>query len=237
MKMVKLFLFVAVHLFAVSGYATDESENSDDDLYEFKWLDTKKKIFVLQNKVYEKAGTFYFDLGYGFNLSNDFQDSKIPLFKTGYYIFEEWGLEFIYAKFFNSDSDTKKSISMRDLAIPFVRRMNNYYGVSAVFSPFYGKINTFNTILYFDWNFGAGLLKMDGESNKKAFREENSSYAYEKESYMGFLLQTEMRFYLTESVHLNLNLLKQYFKAQNPRTLSDEYYSNTDFFLSVGYGI
>jgi hypothetical protein len=32
-------------------------------------------------------------------------------------------------------------------------------------------------------------------------------------------------------------LLKQYFKAQNPRTLSDEYYSNTDFFLSVGYGI
>lgn len=228
-----VFLIIFFPLFLSQAFANEE----DGELYDLKWLDSKDKIFVLQNKVYEKKNTFYFNLGYGMNLSNDFQDGKLPIFKTGYFFLEEWGIEALYAKISNSDSDTMKSISMSNLAIPFVRRINNYYALSLIYSPFYGKVNAFNKIFYLDINLGLGLTKISGESNQKAFINENSNYPYEKESSTGLLLQLESRFYITESVFANINLLRSYFYAKNPRSQADEVFTSTDLVFSMGYGI
>ena len=40
------------------------------DLYDFLWLDPDKSVFVLQNKLYPKDGSLYFELGYLSNITS-----------------------------------------------------------------------------------------------------------------------------------------------------------------------
>lgn len=208
----------------------------EKSLYDFLWLDPDKKVYVLQNKLYKKENSFYFDLGYVANMTSKFQDTQGFSFKGGYYFHEEWGIEGFYQQYSNRNNDDFRNVQLINQAEPFVRRMNATYGAVLIWSPFYGKINTFNKIYYFDWSFGAGYSKIDASSNIKTVRQNNVANKYEKESYNGGVLKTKVKFHISENVHLGLEYMNTYYMAPGPKNpKSDKLRTNTDLIFSVGF--
>ncbi len=226
---------LVVLIFALVSF---KSFAGQDDLYDFLWLDPDKKVYVLQNKVYEKKGTAYVTAGYGKGLSTDFQDTKVYQFKTGYYFSEDWGIELLYSGKNHSNDDAYATITDAtngNNKIPFVRRFKSYYGAMGLWSPFYGKINTFNEIFYFDVNFGLGISKIDAESNRTAFQANSATDVYEDESYTAGLWKVGMRFYVTESLSLDLDFTTNTYKANSGTSDVEKYRNNTDGTLSIGW--
>lgn len=224
---------IALGLMLIFSKNTHAGEKS---LYDFLWLDPDKKVYVLQNKLYKKEHSVYFDLGYISNMTSKFQDTNGFSLKGGYYFHEEFGVELFYNQYANSNNDDYNNVKLINQAVPFIRRLNSSYGAVAIWSPFYGKINTFNKIYYFDWSFGAGLSKVNAESNIKSVRINNAPNKYEKETYTGAILKTKVKFHVTENVHLGLEYMNTYYKAPGPKDpKSDKLRTNTDVILSVGF--
>jgi outer membrane beta-barrel protein len=207
----------------------------EKSLYDFLWLDPDKKVYVLQNKLYKKEKSFYFDLGYIANMTSKFQETNGLSFKGGYYFHEEWGIELFYQRYSNSNNDDFSNVRLLNEAVPFVRRLDSTYGMAFIYSPFYGKINSFNKIFYFDWSFGAGYSKINANSNLKSVRIDNAPNSYEKESYNGAVLKTKVKFHIKENVHLGLEYINTYYMAPGPKDPgSEKLRTNTDIILSVG---
>ncbi len=82
---------------------TTQTYASEQDLYDFMWLDPDKKVYVLQNKVHKKEHSIYFNVGYGTSLSAAFQDTNMLHLNTGFYLTEEWAIEGLYTKYSNQD--------------------------------------------------------------------------------------------------------------------------------------
>lgn len=215
---------------------TKNSLAGEKSLYDFLWLDPDKKVYVLQNKLYKKENTFYTDIGYISNFTSKFQNTNGFQLKGGYYFHEEWGVELFYNKYYNSNNDDYNNVRLINTAEPFVRRMNSSYGALAIWSPFYGKINTFNQIMYFDWSFGAGVARVNTQSNLKNVRNPTSDSKYENESYNGAVAKTNVKIHLKENIHIGLDYMNTYYKAPGPKNPNkDELRTNTDIILSVGF--
>lgn len=215
---------------------TKKTHAGEKSLYDFLWLDPDKKVYVLQNKLYKKEHSVYADIGYLSNFTSKFQDTRGFALRTGYYFHEEWGVELFYNQYSNTNNDDFRSVRLINEAEPFIRRLNSTYGAMVIWSPFYGKINTFNQIYYFDWSFGAGISKINAESNMKTVLQGNVANRYEKEKYTGAVLKTKVKFHVTENVHLGLEYMNTYYQApgpQNPK--SDKLRTNTDLVFSVGF--
>lgn len=215
---------------------TNRTHAGEESLYDFLWLDPDKKVYVLQNKLYKKEHSFYFDVGYISNFTSKFQDTRGFGARAGYYIHEEWGLEVFYNKYSNSNNDDFHNVRLINEAEPFIRRMDSSYGANIVWSPFYGKINTFNKIFYFDWSFAAGLAKVNTESNIKTVRIGNVKSSFEKESYTGGVLKSNVKLHLTEKIHVGLEYMNTYYMAPGPKDpKNDKLRTNTDIMISVGF--
>jgi outer membrane beta-barrel protein len=214
----------------------DKVHAGEKSLYDFLWLDPDKKVYVLQNKLYKKDHTFYGDVGFLTNFTSKFQSTNGYQIKAGYYFHEEWGVEMTLNNYSNSNNDEFRNIQVVNAQEPFIRRLNSTYGLLGIWSPFYGKINTFNQIFYFDWSFGAGLMKIDAESNLQSIRIGNMKTTFKKESYTGAVLKTNLKFHLRENVHLGVEYMNTYYKAAGPRNPEqDKLRTNTDIILSIGF--
>ena len=208
---------------------------TEDDLYDFLWLDPDKKVYVLQNKVYEKKKRFMFDVGYIRGLSSDFQDTSGFQLKAGYYFTEEWEFELVWNQYNNSNNDTYNNLGLINGVVPFVRKIEDSKALVANWSPFYGKINTFNKIVYFDWSFGAGLAFVNTESNARTAADSTID-EYDKESNTGLLLKSDLKFHVTENIHINLEYQNVYIKERGPGPNAPQSTNTiTDIVLSVGF--
>lgn len=227
-----LYLFLSL-LSIMPVYAGEKS------LYDFVWLDPDKKVYVLQNKLYKKEHSVYFDVGYIDNQTSKFQDTRGLQVKTGWYFHEEWGIELFYNKYTNSNNDDFNNVRLLSAnQFPFVRRLTDMYGVAAIWSPFYGKINTFNNIYYFDWSFGLGLSKINAESNLKTALLTATSIKYDQEQYTGANLKTNVKFHIRENIHFDLGYMTTYYKAPSPKSpKTDKLRTNTDIVLSLGFSL
>lgn len=215
---------------------TKNTHAGEKSLYDFLWLDPDKKVYVLQNKLYKKEHSVYADIGYLANFTSKFQDTRGLAIRTGFYFHEEWGVELFYNSYSNTNNDDFRNVRLINQADPFIRRLNSTYGAIAIWSPFYGKINTFNQIFYFDWSFGAGLAKVNAESNMKTVVQGNVASNYEKETYTGAILKTKVKFHLKENIHLGLEYMNTYYNAPGPKNpKSDKLRTNTDIVFSVGF--
>lgn len=227
------FLFLAISLCARAG---------TDDIYKFKWLDPDKKVFVLQNKIHQNANSFYINFGYGSNNLSDFQDSKVIHGNIGYYFAEEWAFELFYSSVSNDENDSYNAISEDINDIPYVIKMDSAYGGLLVFSPFYGKINTFNTIFYLDWSFGAGIAKINFQDNYDSFIANLQRNSYSDKSETAFVAKTQFRFFLTEHVLFNFDFFNYFFQSTEPAKSTgntydagkDKWTRAYDFIFSLG---
>lgn len=226
-------LKISTLVFVLMLILINEVKAGEESLYDFLWLDPDKKVYVLQNKLFKKEKTFYFDVGYISNITSKFQDTNGYSLKGGYYFHEEWGVEGFYNSYNNKKNDDFRNVSLVNSAEPFVRRLNSTYGAAIIYSPFYGKINTFNTIYYFDWSFGAGYTQLNTESNVKTV---TRGGGYQKEVYNGALLKTKLTLHLQENIHVGLEYMNTYYRAPGPKNPDKNLLrTNSDIILSVGF--
>jgi outer membrane beta-barrel protein len=208
----------------------------EESLYDFLWLDPDKQVYVLQNKIYEKKNSVYLDIGYMTNITSKFQDTNGFQLKGGYFFTEEFALEFGFQNYKNSDNDDYKNVRLINSAEPFIRRLNSSYGIYAIWSPFYGKINTFNKIYYFDWSFGLGYQRINAESNMENVRNPIADSKFESESYNGLGAKTNIKFHINQHVHLAFEYHNTYYRAAGPKNPnSKKLKTNTDLVFSVGF--
>ncbi|HLE10342.1 MAG: hypothetical protein A2504_04405 [Bdellovibrionales bacterium RIFOXYD12_FULL_39_22] len=207
----------------------------ETDLYNFLWLDPDKKVFVLQNKQFKKKYTLYADVGYLSGVSSPFQTVTGLSIKSGFYVIETFAIELFYNSYANADNSALKAVQFVNGAVPFVRRLNSSYGGAIVWSPFYGKINTFNEIFYFDWSFALGYGQIAAESNVLTVVLEDAANAYAAESYSGVLANTALRFHINTMIHVGLSVLNTFYSAYGPdRSKGKTLNSAMDFMFSVG---
>ncbi len=217
-------------------FMTKETHAGEKSLYDFLWLDPDKKVYVLQNKLYEKKHTVYMDVGYMANYTSKFQDTSGYQLKGGFFFTEEWGVELFYQVYNNTNNDDYRNVRLVNNAEPFIRRPNSTYGALITWAPFYGKINTFNQIFYFDWAFAAGLAKVNVESNINNVRNPTQDSKFEKENYTGAVLKSNLKFHLKENIHLGIEYMNTYYRAPGPKNpKSDSLRTNTDIILSIGF--
>ncbi len=207
----------------------------EDSLYEFLWLDPDKKVYVLQNKLYKKENTFYLDAGYMDNLSSKFQKTNGFALRAGYFFHEEWGIELFMNGYSNSNNDEYKNIKLINTTEPFIRRPSQSLGALAVWAPFYGKINTFNKIFYFDWSFGAGVAQLRTQTNLDTVVNSSTVTKFKNENNVAGVFKTKVRFHVTENINLGVEYMTQGYQAPGPKNpKQDKLRWNNDLIFSVG---
>lgn len=211
---------------------------AEKDLYDFLWLDPDKKVYVLQNKIHKKEHTVYANLGVGLGLSSTFNDTSFFHGNIGYYFTEEWSAEALYTNYSNKENEALVNLKHINGSIPFIRNPLSNYGLIAKWAPFYGKINTFNKIFYFDWSFGLGVGKLNTKSNATTVSDEKKADTYNKESYTTIIGKTELTFYASKNLHFGLGLIMNNYKAPGPTIVNvpttNKYRNNLDSVLSIG---
>ncbi len=211
---------------------------AEKDLYDFLWLDPDKKVYVLQNKVHKKEHTVYANLGVGLGLSSNFVDTSLMHGNAGFYLTEEWAVEALYTSYSNKDNEALENLVRLRGAMPFIRKTKSNYGVLAKWSPFYGKVNTFNKIFYFDWSFGLGLGKLNTESNAATVANTVTADRFSNESYTSVIGKTELSVHASKNVHINLGLIMNNYKAPGPvinGVQKDKIRNNLDSVLTIGF--
>lgn len=214
---------------------------SEKDIYEFSWLDPDKEVFVLQNRKFRKAGHLHLNLGAGITTSGAFVDSTAIQGRAGYFVTEDYGLEVIYSKNSGKENDTAKAVRTGggggSGTTPFRRIVQSYTGAMFLWSPFYSKINTFNSIVYMDWIFGVGYASLTEKNNKLAFDVGDSTNddVETEESHSGIMWEAGLKFYLTESLNVRTDLTAIHYKATNVSGEGSSYKSNFDATVSLGY--
>lgn len=233
MKKVQIIFIIFLSFISSNLKATEK------DLYDFLWLDPDKKVFVLQNKVHTKENTVFANVGIGSGLSSNFQDTSLLHLNLGYSFTETLALEGMYTTYTNKDNDAFTNIKRLNGAVPFIRNTKSNYGLLVKWSPFYGKINTFNQIFYFDWAFGAGLGKLNTESNALTAATPSLANTYANESYTSVISKTELTVHLNKHVHINAGLLFNTYQAPGPTingiTPSSKLRNNMDVIFGLGF--
>lgn len=215
---------------------------SERSLYNFSWLDQDKEVYVLQNRKFRKDDHFHFYGGYGMTTNGNMVDATSLQGRVNYFFKEEWGVEFLYAK--NSGEESDAAASVRNVggigSIPFRRIVDSYMGGMVLWSPFYGKINTFNSLLYFDVILGLGVAQLTEENNRTEF---TSNIGYvgpdNVEKHTALMWELGVMFYLNKSWSIRLDFTALHYQAQTGISVAsekdDEIYSNYDATASVGF--
>ena len=208
-----LYCVLAVLLGTISNV-----QASEKDLYNFQWLDPDKKVYVLQKKVYKRKGTFYANFGYLSGLNFNYLDVSGFLAGIGYYFGEEWAFEVFYHLYRNGANEAQKNIlKTHDEAVPFIRKFQSKEGGMILWSPFYGKINTFNKIIYFDWSFGLGGGTLAAKSNACCVAREDSDLdKFEAESFKALFFKTAFRIYMNKWLSVGAEYHRNWYNGGGP---------------------
>ena len=228
MKLVYLGLFLLDLLCIKTSLA------SEQDTYNFSWLDPDKEVYVLQNRKFRKKGNLHFSLNGGKTLSGPFVNSTSFQGRAGYFASEELGFEFVYSKNSGEENLTAQSVRQQQDgtgSIPFRRIVDNYIGGMIQWAPFYSKINTFNKIFYYDWIFGLGIAKLE-ETNNRQELDGVFSPVETTENHTGLLWNLGIRLYITPSWSFRVDVTTVHFKARRAMQTASEgdetMYSNFD---------
>jgi outer membrane beta-barrel protein len=212
---------------------------SEKDIYEFSWLDPDKEVYVLQNRTFRKAGHVHLNAGGGITTSGAFVNSTAIQGRAGYFFTEDFGFEGLYSKNSGKENDTAKGVRSSGVqgtgTTPFRRIVDNYWGIMALWSPFYSKINTFNKIVYMDWIFGVGYAQLKEKNNKLAFQSAALADVETAESHSGVIWEVGLKFYLSQEFSIRTDLTSVLYSANNISTSGSSMKTNYDATISLGY--
>lgn len=213
---------------------------SESDTYNFSWLDPDKEVYVLQNRKFRKAGSFHLYAGGGKTLNGAFVDATTLQARAGYYFFEEYGFEAVYGK--NSGKENNTAANVRDNgqgigSRPFRRIIDNYMGAMFLWSPFYSKINTFNTIIYYDWIFGVGFANVQETNNTEEFQNSAGVYPSQTEKHTGIMWDIGIKIFFGGGWSSRIDVTAVHYKAPSPVVGDTQklWNDNYDLSFSLGY--
>jgi len=137
-------------------------EKSQLDSYLDKYWGEKRKVKVIQKRLFEKQGRFALTPHFGI-IPNDEFFNYVPLgLRVGYFISEDLGLELWGQYIFSMKSDLEEFLNDEffiKTTTPQVLQWNA--GLNGLWSPIHGKLGIFTKKLWhFDFHlaFGAGAI-------------------------------------------------------------------------------
>jgi outer membrane beta-barrel protein len=206
-----LFLMAA----AWSQAAEPESSPQSSDEYNFKWLDPDKKIYVLQNRRYQKTGHALFSVTGGPDFGgNAYETSWSVTPRLNYFFNESWGIEFFFTASSNSPNNTFAALQNTGAPVfPVIRKLTSEYGGLLYWSPWYAKINVFNEILYFDWLFGVGAGEIESSLVTQTTVAGQPSTTTTGDTRAAFFATTGQQFYLSDRFVIRWDLTGMYYSA------------------------
>lgn len=202
--------------------------------YSFAWLDPEKKIYVLQNRKFTKAGRPSVSIGGGLGLSNPFRNTILVNGQVEYFFNEEFGLDLFYTYSFQSNSAIFNQLRTQvPTSLPTAREFRGQYGALVKWIPWYAKINVFNSIITFDWHFAGGLgsIASDVDINTNA----NSAANFVPQTLLGIYVGTGHAYHLTDHFDVKLDLLGSFYQAQEFGNSGNSFWFS-NFMLTLGLG-
>ncbi len=235
--------FILIFTLMISSFSVEVNSAfaAANDDYNFSWLDPDKKIYVLQNRKFRKAGGAQVFLLGGMGLGENFRKAFQYQPRLGYWFNEDFGLEAFYTGRFNSTNSAygslSRSIGSGGATSPYIREINSQFGALFNWAPWYAKINVFNTILYFDWYFSMGLGSMGTEVGPKT--KADLPTQWKAENLFAVYLGTGHLFHLSERFMVRLDFLAHFYSASidggYPGGSNDKaIFSNTSLDLGIG---
>lgn len=201
-----------VFLLFVGTLVQATSVLAEEQEYNFNWLDPDKKIYVLQNRRYEKSGKIMISALVGPGLSNPFRDVVSIEPRIAYYLNETWGVEVFYGMQSYKANNTEKAVrAASPTSFPLVRETKSQFGALVHYVPWYAKINVFNQILYFDWYFSGGLGQLATELVEKDTTA--SAETRTAKSLTGFFIGTGHQYHLSKMFTVRLDLTAAFYQA------------------------
>jgi outer membrane beta-barrel protein len=215
--------------------SASEDEKAEASDYNFNWLDPEKKIYVLQNRRYTKAGHVFLNLLGGPGLANSYRTVWNVDPRIYYYFSEAFGLEAFYTKTFNSPNTTYSAlINSAPTTVPVIREFNNEVGIMGQWVPWYAKINMFNKIIYFDWFLQAGF----GEVSTDIQTQTNTTLppVYQDQSFFALYVGTGHIYHISDDWTVRLDVRGAYYNAPTyGNSGSNSWFSNYNFEIGFGY--
>lgn len=208
---------IVVGIFPVRTFAAeDQAQNAhevgqDADEYDFSWLDPDKKIYVVQNRKYTKARRFEVVLDAGIGVGEPYRSRTAFIPRGVLYFNEHWGIEGLAGFMSNAENDDFNNLKQVSSTIPSVRDVQQFAGGSIVWLPFYGKLNTFNRLFYFDWYLSLGLNQVKSEIDLNT--SSTGAPRVQEDSYFGVHWGSGMKFFVTKNFGVRLDYLALYYKA------------------------
>ena len=241
MKKITHFVLTCLILFGFGSGIVASSAHAADD-YDFSWLDPEKKIYVLQNRKFRKAGGVQLSVLGGMGISEAYRQALQVQPRLGFWFNEDFGLEAFYTSRFNSTNGTYKAfenaIGGAVGVSPYIREIDSQLGVLFNWAPWYSKINVFNSILYFDWYFSFGLGTMSTQIGEKT--KETATVAWKPDNLFAIYLGTGQVFHVSERFSVRLDLLGHFYSAEiyggKPGAPTDKaLFSNSSVNLGIGF--
>ncbi len=220
---------------AAAEMPADLANREPDELYQFSWLDPDKKVYVLQNRRYTKTARFQVSALAGVAIGETYRNTFDLDGRAGYFFSERIGIEGFYAKVFNRANNAAHAlVQASSTALPVIREVRASYGALFVWSPFYAKINIFNTILYFDWTVSGGLGRMQTALDTNTIVGGPAKFI--DQDVTSFIWGTGHQYYFHDHWLVRLDFMSQHYQAPAfGRTGEDTWFSNTTFRAGAGY--
>lgn len=203
--------------------------------FEFEWLNDDEQIFVIQDKEFPKSQRFNFEFFY-------IDSENQPYFNTSgiggslsYFFNEDWGIDFTYKSYSSDQSNDLKSLINDRSTKPLLRRVDDLMLLSINWLPFYGKVNLFNSIFYFDWGWGLGFGKLTLQSNEDTFTKSNVPLTLKESKQNAYSLKTFFKFYAFENVNFGIQYDLTFFNAVIDSQGTEDLVNINDIILTIGY--
>ena len=102
---------------------------SENNVYDFSWLDQDKEVYVLQNRKFRKNKKVYLGLLAGSQINGAFIDSNEFSAHGGFFFKEEWGVELFYTSASGSTNNTHDGVNEQGTQA-FYRKVDTSMGAS-----------------------------------------------------------------------------------------------------------
>jgi len=206
---------------------------TDDDEYNFSWLDPDKKIYVLQNRKFTKARRVLVSSMGGVGISGPYRTAYSFDNRLGYYFTEMYGIEVFHSTIFNAENNTFRALQDATIALPRVREIRSQYGLLFNYAPWYAKINVFNKILYFDWYFNVGYGSLQSAVDTRATKNDPSNYV--DENLNALVLGTGHQYHINRTLTVRLDLTGAFYRVPiSATTLTKSWFSNYTVVTGIG---
>ena len=196
--------------------AISTAQAADDEDYNFSWLDPEKKIYVLQNRKYRKAGGAHVYLMGGAAMGESYRTVYQVQPRIATWFNEDFGLEAFYSSRFHSNNNTYNGLVQANsgaplTSFPLIREIKSQFGLLLNWAPWYAKINVFDAVMYFDWYFSVGAGTMSSEVGPKT--KEDAPTQWKSENLFAVYLGTGQLFHVSEMFKVRLDFLGHFYSA------------------------